>query len=452
MKPSCTCAFGYFGAYVRRNAFWVVDALRRPSVRRQIQDLSQQLLEGPVASAVRVVRLGRLLSHAVRTTRHYEQFSGCGSLTQFPVLRKQDICADRSAFESTAYARQQLPIMATSGSTGIPMQFRLTPLKRCRQRAEIIYFSDLVGFKLGMRHANVRVIRNKSALRCWIENQVLLDPSVVNEAWLVRARSLIVDRRMICLTGYARPIALLARYCLDRGDQPDRFSLKAVVPTAEVLSPEERRCIETVFGCPVINRYGSQEFGVLAQECTHGQLHLNTASYIIELLSMTRDTPARPGELGRVVITDLFSYAMPLIRYDIGDLAVAAPGACSCGNPTPTISQLRGRLLEMILDTQGQFVSPFVLVNSLREISGLTQFRFLQRTSDEYVLEVVVNSGFRDGGRLATLLRKYLGERASIEISRMDELPPLQSGKRPYVVNEYLKQLPCTEMQSIRDS
>jgi phenylacetate-CoA ligase len=429
------------GPCLRRRAFWIADGFRRPSVRSQLDDLQDQLSARPKASAVQRERLESLLAHATVTTPFYRQYRGCSGLAQFPVIQKRHISEHKDTFESTAYAGQQLPVMSTSGSTGMPMQFRFSPLKRCRQRAEVIYFSELAGFKLGMRHANVRIIRNKNPLRYWMENQVLFDPSVMNEAWLAWARQELMHPAMVYLTGYARPISALADYCSRNGVKPGMFSLKAVVPTAEGLSIDERHSIESAFGCPVINRYAAQEFGVLAQECRAcRRLHLNTASYVVELLSLANDTPAAPGQVGRVVVTDLFSHAMPLIRYDIGDLATLNPESCPCGNPTPALGELRGRLVEMILDTRGQLVSPFVLVNSLREVSGITQFRFIQRTGDRYELMLVAASDFEDEERVERLLRQYLGETANISINRVNDIPALTSGKRPYVINEYLKE------------
>jgi phenylacetate-CoA ligase len=440
----------HLGPYLRRTAFWAADALGCPSVRGQLNDLKCQLGNDCKAMALRHERLQSLMTHAAATTSYYRPYSGCGELAQFPVLQKRDISRDKAAFESSAFAGHDLPVMSTSGSTGRPMKFRLSPLKRCRQRAEIIYFSGLAGFQLGEHHANVRIIRNKNPLRYWMENQVLFDPSILSEAWLAQARRQLKHPAMVFLTGYARPIAILANYCARHGDGPDMFALKAIVPTAESLAADERRAIEAVFGCPVINRYAAQEFGVLAQECPNGKLHLNVASYIFELLALDSDSPAALGQLGRVAITDLFSHAMPLIRYDIGDLAVLSPDLCPCGNSTPALAQLQGRLVETILDTRGQMLSPFVLVNNLREVNGVTQFRFMQKTADTYELMLVAAPGFKEEATIERLLRGYLGEDATIAINRLDQIPALRSGKRPFVINEYLRaSRGCPELRHV---
>jgi len=231
---------------------------------------------------------------------------------------------------------------------------------------------------------------------------------------------------------------MLAAYCQAHGDAPSMFSLQAVVPTAEGLSTCERQAIHAMFGCPVFNRYASQEFGVLAQECSHLRLHLNTASYVFELLALDNDRPVPPGQPGRVVVTDLFSHAMPLIRYDLGDLAVLEATRCPCGRPTPALTELQGRLVETIFDTRGRRLSPFILVNNLREVDGITQFRFIQRAVNSYELVLVTAPGFSQETWLVQLLRHCLGEDANVKIRRVRDIPPLCSGKRPYVVNEHL--------------
>jgi phenylacetate-CoA ligase len=430
----------YFGTYLRRTAFWAADSLRKPSICSQVLDIEGMLSGGLQTAVLQSERLTQLLSHATRTTQFYRPYAGSTELQAFPVIEKRTISENPGAFQSSSYEGQDLPVMSTSGSMGMPMQFRLSHLKRRRQQAEIIHFSRIAGFRLGSRHANVRIIRNKSNLRYWMENQVLLDPSVVDQEWLARARLELRHPELTFLTGYARPISMLADYCRQKADSPALFSLKAVVPTAERLAADERQNIESVFGCPVIDRYATQEFGVLAQECLAGRrLHLNIASYMVEVLSLQEDSLAAPSELGRVVVTDLFSHAMPLIRYDTGDLAALDTSSCNCGNPSPSLSQLEGRLVEMILDTRGRLISPFVLVNNLREVQGIRQFRFIQKTLNSYELLLESNIRPTEEQRLKALLVQYLGELARIEIKLVKGIPPLRSGKRPYVVNEYLK-------------
>src|SRR5690606_35186909 len=110
------------------------------------------------------------------------------------------------------------------------------------------------------------------------------------------------------------------------------------------------------------SRYSTEETGVLAHQCrTAGGHHLNTASYVFEFLKLDADIPAEPGEPARIVVTDLFSYGMPLIRYDIGDVGVLGADSCSCGCQLPVLLEIQGREVEQVYDVVGQRVSPFAI-------------------------------------------------------------------------------------------
>ena len=139
--------------------------------------------------------------------------------------------------------------------------------------------------------------------------------------------------------------------------------MRAVVTIAETLSPDRRRVIEEYSRAPIINRYGLREFGAWSgQTCSLSgeQIHVNTELVVAEILHQD-GSPARPGETGRVVMTDLFNYAMPLIRYDTGDLAVAGSAGCACGRGFPLFGPIQGRSQECLSTPSGRLISPVVL-------------------------------------------------------------------------------------------
>ena len=101
------------------------------------------------------------------------------------------------------------------------------------------------------------------------------------------------------------------------------FNVEIVISGAEFLNETTRNNLKKVFGCNVVSRYSNQENGILAQELIDSNYFMiNNASYHIEFLKIDSDQEAEIGELSRIVITDLFNFATPMIRYDTGDLAV----------------------------------------------------------------------------------------------------------------------------------
>src|SRR6185295_20378238 len=118
-----------------------------------------------------------------------------------------------------------------------------------------------------------------------------------------------------------------------------------------------RQIIESNFQCGVFDKYGSREFSGIAYECeAHEGHHIVAENYIVEILK--DGVPAEPGELGEVVITDLNNFCMPLIRYRVGDLAVAMDNTktCPCGRGLPRIGRIEGRTQAIIFGPNGLFM------------------------------------------------------------------------------------------------
>jgi len=143
-----------------------------------------------------------------------------------------------------------------------------------------------------------------------------------------------------------------------------------------------------------------------------------------------------------VVVTDLYSQAMPLIRYDSGDLAVFGE-PCSCGLDTPVLDRIDGRVTEVIYDTKGRMVSPLAVVTPIaRTLEGILQFQFIQQDVKKYLIRLVVFSSFpkAEVSRISDQLKSRLGEDAEIRYEYVDSIQPLPSGKRPYIINEHHSQ------------
>jgi phenylacetate-CoA ligase len=180
------------------------------------------------------------------------------------------------------------------------------------------------------------------------------------------------------------------------------------------------------------------ENGFIAQQCIeeNNEYHINTASFHIELLAMDEDNPAQPGEMGRVVITDLFNYAMPLIRYDTGDIATMQTDS-SCSLKTPVFKSIEGRRMDFIYSSAGHLLSPGVITNTMWKYP-VRQFQFIQQSEKEYCMKLNPNKqGRPDEKKLLSELKNYLGQDAVISFDYVDEIPVLASGKRKKIVNNY---------------
>jgi phenylacetate-CoA ligase len=425
------------GSQIRKSGFWALDFLQGSRVQDHMADLDRAFAHPDAALALSKHRIRALIEHACNTTVYYSQFKGARELSDFPLLQKKTIREHYDGFLSSAFDKASLIRALTSGSYGTPFVFLLTRDKKARQHAEIIYFGRWAGYDVGQPHAYVRVTNTKSRLKQLMQNELLIDPTVFTEERLEKYRQALIRRRNLVIFAYESSMKALGEYCLARGDNSESFSVKGILLMSEPLRESTRTVLHEVFGCPVVSRYSTEETGVLAQECNHESVHhLNFASYVIELLSQHSDAPAGPGEPGRVVVTDLFSHAMPLIRYDIGDLAV--PGdACNCGRQGPTLQKIEGRVVEEICGTNGQRISPYAINMAMKEWEGIIQFQFVQKDATAYELRLQTLPSFNQEEPLYRLLQSLVGQDAELTISYVEEISPLPSGKRPYIINEH---------------
>ena len=381
-----------------------------------------------------------LLEHAVQTAEYYKGYKNCGTLNKFPIVNKNIIRESYNKFESTVYRGKNLRIAVTSGSTGTPFRLVQNRNKRKRLLADVIYSNSVIGYQIGSRH--IWTIAGDSPLResrigLFIKNRIEFSHNLINSDTVEDyIKVLVKDKKIEIIMGYSSVLFELSKFILEQ-KLPYSFSnIKGILCLSEPLYPQMRKIIQAAFNCPVLSRYSNEECGVLAYECPQCmQFHLNAASFIFEILEMETDKPAAAGSPGRIIVTDLYNYALPLIRYDTGD--VGSIGGNYCNNfATPALKTLEGRKLDCIYDTENRKLAPFVLDEALNLSDVfIKQFQFVQEDKINYKLRLCVNDKFAHEQVIIEKLKNILGEKARISVEYVEEIPVLNSGKRKYVIN-----------------
>lgn len=430
------------GEIARRKAYWFTDALKGGRVQRHIKDIDMLLKNKELTAEVNEIRLKALLQHACACTAYYKDYEGCNKLSDFPVIKKKVIKKDVDSFISKAYKKEKIAIMTTSGSYGVPMTFYMSPEKRARQLAEVIYFNRWVDYDVGVKHAYIYSQPSsgrKSELVQFMQNEVLMDCTVLSRGWLEKMRRQLKRKEIKFIIGFASVITELAEYINSTGDTPDMYNVKGVMVIAEPFLDPMRRKVVKAFNCPVIAKYSTQETGVIACECPEvHEYHLNTTGYIVELLELDSDKPVKTGQLGRVVITDLFSHSMPLIRYDIGDLALMGDGS-KCNIDTPVLDRLEGRIAAAVYSTSGNMVHFASVDNRIWDMKNVLMYQFIQEGRSSYTIKLIPLDGYDESQEqlYSSRVKEVLGDDAEIRFEKVDDIPPLNSGKRPIFINNY---------------
>lgn len=423
-----------FTDWIRRTGFWMLDAMRGGEIKRHYSDVkSRNTLGNP-----NVEQLEQLLQWSVEQTEFYKDCNAA-NFSSFPVINKNDIKSRWDDMHAQALLGKPVHYMATSGSTGTPFTMEWDMNKRKRQLAELVYFNELADQKLGQPYIYFRVWtekNRKSKRELWMQNLTPINILHLDDTTLEGIRQRLKERPYInsCLA-YASTYEYLVRYLRQKGDTPDMFRTKTFISGSEVLGMEMKQMIKETVGCKVIDRYSNEENGFLAQsEDCSDSFKVNIASFKIEILKQDCDEPAEIGEVGRIVVTDLYSFAVPLIRYDTGDLAMKAAERDGWVTELKTI---QGRRVDVIYDTQGRRLTAHTWSVYMWKYEKLKQYQFIQQDAKEYVLKVNGAKGVYTDDELINHLKSILGDDADITIEHVDGIPALASGKFKKTVCNY---------------
>jgi phenylacetate-coenzyme A ligase PaaK-like adenylate-forming protein len=198
---------------------------------------------------------------------------------------------------------------------------------------------------------------------------------------------------------------VLRRVCaLLEADSSSLPPPRIVFSQGEILDSRTRATIERALGTQPFDLYGATEVGYVAWQCEQRQaLHVNAEAYVVEVLRDSR--PADPGEVGRVVITDLRGRTMPLLRYDTGDLAVAGEEHCACGRALPLLGRMEGRARASLSRPDGGVVTTREVIEGVALPPD--RFRVHQERDGAVRLEVVPGE---DGAAAAASLAALVGQ------------------------------------------
>jgi phenylacetate-CoA ligase len=178
---------------------------------------------------------------------------------------------------------------------------------------------------------------------------------------------------------YPSLISELAKRCIERGIRFDR--LREVRTIGELLTDDVRGLCRQAWNVPVTDVYTSDEVGYIALQCpASGHYHAQSESLLVEVLDDAGNA-CPPGAVGRIAVTTLHNFAMPLVRYVLGDYAEVGP-PCACGRGLPVLTRIMGRVRNMLRLASGACYWPSFGTRTFGEIAPLLQHQFVQKEFD----------------------------------------------------------------------
>ena len=403
-------------------------------------------------------KLRRIVQHAYVHVPHYREamraagidpshIESLSDVQRLPLLSKADV-RKGLYFELFAdnHDKKKMQRISTSGSTGEPFVTYGDQYQLEFRFATTLRALEWTGWRFGDRQARLwhqtigmsklEVVRER--IDAWFMRRLFVPAYEMSPDALEEFVKRIRDHRPVLVDGYAESFNFLAHYATEGGNPG--FSPKAIMSSAQMLTESSRDAIEQAFGARVFDKYGSREFSGIAYECDGSRdHHVMDESYLVELLVDGR--PARPGETGEVVITDLNNFSVPLIRYRIGDLAVAVDHSspCPCGRHLSRIGRIEGRTQAIVHCADGTWLPGTFFAHFFKDYEYAVRFfQVHQAEVGAMTLRLVRNSRFTEEtlNELLAGLRGFAGEEMRIDVEFVDEIPLGITGKRAPVVSE----------------
>jgi phenylacetate-CoA ligase len=370
---------------------------------------------------------------------------GVKDLSKLPVFRRGELQRNVERIVSDEFIIGRLEMERTSGSSGQPLFVYLSRKEDEFRKAKMLRANISCGQRPRDRWLVITSPRHQSKQ---VRIQKLLGVyspfsiSVFED--LVAQVSIIEKFKPDVIEGYSSSLVLLAKEMEE--SRMKAVNARLVIGGAELIDEPSRGFVERIFGVPFFDQYASVEFEAMAWQCVEkGGYHIDADSIVMQFVDEDGEEVA-PGERGEIVCTSLFNYAMPFIRYAIGDIGVLSDELCPCGRGLPLMKMVEGRKDSFIRFPDGRLVSPrsFTIAMSMFSLySYVDLFRVVQRDKDVVEFVVKLKEGSFDKERFVSLLEAHMREKLKLDVSGVkvttrvvDDISLDRGGKLRAVVSE----------------
>ena len=444
-----------YGRLFRRVLYPAYESgLRRRDTLRHLRDYERdQWRSLDELQALQWQRLQTLIAHCWEHVPFYRRswgeagMAGPGDIrsrddyARLPVVTKAHIRAHRDAMIAPQH-RDALYFKVTGGSTGEPMRFGYTRESYERRVAVMFRGYGWAGAHQGQRTvylwgapvaAPAGFALFKDRVYHALFNRRMLNAFDMTPKRMAEYADAIDRFRPETIVSYVGPLVAMAEWLEREGRRIHRP--QRLLGAAEALHPHQRVLLERAFGAPAYDTYGCREFMLIAAECeAHDGLHINIDHLHLEFA----DGPSATGP-SDLIVTDLYNYGMPMMRYLNGDLGTPSHGpACTCGRGLPKLAKVDGRKLDALRTADGRLLPGEYFVHTLMNVRGFTHYQVVQRQIDRLLVRLVPDAHYDAGTQdaIRSELRKLVGDSIAVEFERVESIALTASGKRRVTICE----------------
>jgi phenylacetate-CoA ligase len=364
-------------------------------------------------------------------------------LQKLPILTKDDVRINFNGLISTRHKRNQLKEAHSSGTTGSPIEILWDQNVDILHNTSIWRHRKWAGFEFGEKYATLlgRVIvplkQNYPPFhrinKAW--NQYLFSSFHLIDENLQYYFDEFERNTIRYMEAYPSTAFVLAKYLEQHNLY---YEMKTIVTSSETLLPIQREVIEERFKCKIFDYYGLAERAMFSGECeVHNGHHLYMEYGITEILDESYNVVPN-GKHGKLILTGLHNYGMPLIRYEIGDVSAFKNVNCSCNRKLPLLESVTTKAEDIVVSTDGRLISSSVLTHPFKPMNNIIKSQIIQEDYDRLLIKIVRRPGYsdRDTERLLYAIQQRVGPEMNISVKFVSDIPRNANGKYRWVISK----------------
>ncbi|WP_201353790.1 phenylacetate--CoA ligase family protein [Hydrogenimonas urashimensis] len=405
-------------------------------------------------------QLNILLNHAYKNVPYYSKiFKDLGlvqrgvvelkdlsELKNFPFLTKEIIRQQKENLYSKDLNKRNHYVNTSGGSTGEPVKFLQCDKYKLSNKANF----ELVKFLRGCTPYDSTIIiwgadrdiaiGKRSLKDRFLDfqlNRVCLNSYKLSENDMINFLKILNKRPPKLIISYIQSIYELAKFAKENKIYVEKQN--AIHTSAGTVYDYMRDLIEDVFQCKIFNHYGSREVGPIATECSaHDGLHIMMEHTIVEVVNEKGEL-CKPGEEGEIVVTSLHNFAMPLIRYKIGDIGIFQEYThCSCGCSYPKLHKVLGRSTDFFINTKDEKIYGAYFTHIFYFRNWIEKFQVIQKTKDKILIKIVKKDKIPKN-ELDDIVKKIkflMGDECEVNFEFVKDIPKTETGKFLYTISK----------------
>lgn len=365
------------------------------------------------------------------------------NIHSLPIVNKEELRANID--QVSVQGSEQMVELQTGGTTGKSLVVINFPRNDQERFSFLDDFRSRFGYSLGKKTAwfsgkNILTKRDLLKKRFWktdLKHKVRYYSTFhIKEEFLKYYIENLIEFEPEFLSGFPSSIRDIAQYGLNNNYSFPENKIRAIFTTAETLTEEMRKIIESFFKAKIYNQYASSEGAPFIFECKNGNLHLELQSGVFEVL----DENDEPTQSGRLIVTSFFTEGTPLLRYDIGDNITLdnSKRVCGCGNNNPMVIDILGRIDDYVYSPKNGKINLGNISNTLKETNGIKVFQVIQNSLNELNIYLIVDNEIYNK-KVETIFiknwRDRVGSEMQLHIHYVEDIPNESSGKFRIVKN-----------------